>query len=79
MAPGSQAFALASRPPAGHYAGSWQGKGITTLVCLSPMTHAVGQRSTDPHRQVEDALKQIGLPEARCASGSLSGPLQRRP
>lgn len=55
MAPRSQASALASRPPAGHYVGSWQGKGITTLVCLSPTTHAVGQRSTDPHLQVEDA------------------------
>lgn len=79
MAPQSQASALASRPPAGHYVGSWQGKGITTLVCLSPTTHAVGQRSTDPHLQVEDALKQTGLPKAHCASGSLSGLLQRRP
>lgn len=79
MAPQSQASALASRPLAGHYAGSWQGKGITTLGCLSPTIHAVGQRTTDPHRQVEDAQKQTGLPEAHCASGFLSEPFQRRP
>lgn len=65
MAPGSQAFAPASRPLAGHDAGSWPGKEISILACLSPTTYAVGQRSTDPHLFVEDAQKQSGLPKAQ--------------